>query len=105
MEVCRVESDNIVNKQITLIMLIMLIMLVMLIMLIFCMQGDDATDFPDTEIKTYALYADPDGRRPVRNAKPNLSGVICQTKFGKTYSFDQNCSGKSAKPNHFCEAT
>ncbi len=39
-------------------------------------KSDEATEFPDTEIKTYALYADPDGRRPVRKTsqtKPTKS--------------------------------
>jgi hypothetical protein len=40
------------------------------------LKCDEATEFPDTEIKTYALYADPDGRRPVRKTsqtKPTKS--------------------------------
>jgi hypothetical protein len=44
--------------------------------IIIMLKCDEATEFPDTEIKTYALYADPDGRRPVRKTsqtKPTKS--------------------------------
>jgi hypothetical protein len=49
---------------------------------IILFKCDEATEFPDTEIKTYALYADPDGRRPVRNTsqtKPTKSAK--KTKY------------------------